>query len=126
MGHTQAIEAAVGEELDAWSVHEKVHVSYAELHDALLAIRRRLEGPRGVTTGEFPLLRFILGKGGLVGSMGGWVGGLYADLLVTARGTDAEAKEGEEALLGGGGLLYEMVNETWDALERSVSQGVGG
>jgi hypothetical protein len=31
-----------------------------------------------------------------------------------------EAKEGEEALSGveGGTILYEMVNETWDALER--------
>lgn len=57
----QTIETVVGEELAEWSVHEKVHVSYAELHDALLRIRRRLEGPRGITTGELPLLRFVVG-----------------------------------------------------------------
>lgn len=61
--HTQiqAIEAVISEELQGWSVHEKVHVSYAELHDALSRIRRRLEGPRGITRGELPLLRFVVG-----------------------------------------------------------------
>lgn len=35
--------------------------------------------------------------------------------------TDMEAKEREEAGLGrpeGGAILYDMVNETWDAVER--------
>lgn len=67
----------MAEELAVWSVHEKVHVSYAELHDALLRIRRRLEGPRGITTGELPLLRFVVGARWLClwrGWLGRWVG----------------------------------------------------
>ena len=47
--------------MEDWSVHDKVRVSYSELHDTLTNIRRRLEGPRGLTTGEFPLLRYVVG-----------------------------------------------------------------
>ena len=131
----QTIEAVVAEELAGWSVHEKVHVSYAELHDALLRIRRRLEGPRGITTGELSLLRFVVGARWLC-FWHGWLGrsrGLGGEACCSVscilrlppswHDTDMEAKEGEEAGLGGvegGAILYEMVNETWDAVERWV------
>ena len=85
----EAVERVVAEELAAWSVHEKVHVGYDELHDAFSRIRRRLEGPRGIITAELPLLKYIV---------------------------DMEAKT-EEELGGQGSTLSEMVNETWDALE---------
>jgi hypothetical protein len=35
-------------------------VSYSELHDLLCSIRRRLEGPRGVTNDVFPLLNYVV------------------------------------------------------------------
>ena len=85
----EAVERVVAEELAVWSVHEKVHVGYDELHDAFSRIRRRLEGPRGIITAELPLLQYIV---------------------------DMEAKT-EEELGGQGSTLSEMVNETWDALE---------
>jgi len=85
----ESVEMVISEELGGWSVHDKVHVGYAELHDAFSRIRRRLEGPRGITTAELPLLQFIVDMG----------------------------SKTEEELGGVGSTLHEMVNETWDALE---------
>lgn len=84
----EAVEVAVREELGAWSVHAKIHVDYAELHDALMRIRRRLEGPRGVLLAESPLLQYVL-----------------------------DAASQAEDLGPPGSRLHEMVNETWDAFE---------
>lgn len=57
----QLVEVVVAEELSSWPVHEKVKVQYNELYDTFTRIRRRLEGPRGVTNELFPLLRYVIG-----------------------------------------------------------------
>ncbi|GAB5034359.1 peroxisomal biogenesis factor 3 [Nannochloropsis oceanica] len=85
----ESVEIVISEELGGWSVHDKVHVGYEELHDAFSRIRRRMEGPRGVTTAELPLLQYIVDMSSIT----------------------------EDELGGGGNILHEMVNETWDALE---------
>jgi len=78
----QFVQEVVAEELAPWPVHEKVKVGYHELYDVFSRIRRRLEGPRGVTNELFPLLKYVIGewtvrKGfffvawhGITGSMG--------------------------------------------------------
>eukprot|EP00624_Nannochloropsis_granulata_P002123 evm.model.NODE_20518_length_48474_cov_83.695778.5 len=85
----ESVEMVIYEELGGWSVHNKVHVGYEELHDAFSRIRRRLEGPRGITTAELPLLQYIVDM----------------------------SSNTEEELGEAGSTLHEMVNETWDALE---------